>query len=325
MTLLHEGSIPRRLEPQESFSRERLSALATDVNLRFVQAILKTDKTGKNPSLRDMVLNRVGTRSVGDVENRPDDDEIEIDRVGEDALRKIIEANSLPVRVFSEHSYFGPQRGFVLRAAQDPLDNSSQFKRNLPTSVYSCLSEYDLQGNPIGSVIVDIREAKAYISMDGKNCVIDNVLQGTSPRAIYKSERKSISDPDITIASYTGSPEYGLKFYAELDQIPKTMDRKGRMYADGGAFIYGLLAEGVVDAYVMRNEPISEIAPGAAMAQAAGCVLWCVDEKGRITDYKFDQSKFRKDVFLFIAAGTQELATEIYNCYFSDEDQPLAA
>ncbi len=310
--------------------------IAGEANLLFIKSLLYKSKKGSPLSLRDKVLQWVGTRTIGAVEGRPDDDEIEIDSVGEENFKSIVKNNRYPIRVNSEHSSYGPQRGIKIRAAQDPYDNSSQYKRRLPVPVFSCLSEYDLDGNPVGGTIVNIRDAKVYLSINGRNCVIDNFLDGTPPRAISKSNKTTIKDPNITIASYTGSAEYAMQFYSSFDEdegkfkvnfgnMIKDMDRKGRTYADGGAFIYALLAEGVIDAYVMRNEPISEIAPGAALAQTAGCTLWCIDEKGNIENYKFDHKKFRQEVHLFITAATPELAKEIYDYYFKYRDEAVAA
>ncbi len=327
--------------PKESPKTELMN-LAGTANLLYIKSLLYKTPLHKQKdenvvfSLREKVLLKIGTKTVGEVEGRPDDDEIEIDRVGEENFKSIVYSGRYPIRVTSEHSEYGPLIGFKIRVSQDPLDNSSQYKRGLPTPVFSCLSEYDLEGNPLGGVTVNIREGKVYLSINGLNYVIDNFQKGTTPRLIKKSERTTVKDPEITIASYTGSPEYAMQFYSSFNEedgsldvnfgkMIKDMERKGRTYADGGAFIYALLAEGVVDAYVMRNEPISEIAPGAALAITAGCTLWCVNEKGEIEDYKFDHSKFREDVFLFIAASTPELAKEIYDYYFEYHGTALAA
>lgn len=290
------------------------------------------------PELHKRVLRGEGRRVTGIVQGRPDDSKIEIDTFGERVVERIILRDNLPIRVYSEHAdpFIGAVKRAKIKGGMDPFDNSSQYLRGLPTPVFSCFSEYNSRGNPLAGVVADLRAAKVYLSILGKNVVIDDFLNGSAPRPIHKSDRTTIKDVGITIASYTGSKEYALQFYSDFDEdegkikinfgkMIKDMDRKGRTYADGGAFIYALLAEGVVDAYVMRNEPISEIAPGAALALTAGCVLWCVDKNGKIRDYRFNPKKFRDEVYLFITAGTPELAREIYDYYFKYRDKRMAA
>ncbi len=311
------------------YPNKELMNLAGEESLLYTKEVL--------PGLRESVLARKGLVVVRGVKGRLDDDEIEVDSFGEIVRKKLLKREGYPIRAYSEHSTFGVlRRDAKILSAGDPLDNTSQLLRDLPTSVFNCHFNYDLDGNPLSGSIIDIRLAMAYLSLLGKNCVVDNFLEGSTPRSIHKSERTSIKDPRITIASYTGSPEYALKFYTDFDEkgnkvennfarMVRDMDRKGRTYADGGAFIYALLASGAVDAYVMRDEPNSEIAAGAGFAQVAGCTLWCVDKKGNIEDWKFDPRKFRQNVYLFIAAGTQKLAKEIYDYYFKYKDEVLVA
>lgn len=271
--------------------------------------------------LNPMVRTGEGRYVLGSVPGRPEDEQLGIDAIGENVLGNLIRDYKLPALVLGEHNVIDFSNGTPqMIITIDAFDNSSEYKRGLDTPVYTVIGSYTPKGEPISSVISDIKDRKAYIHVADANYLYDLVTKEYIP--IKKSERTTIKDEKITIASYLGSNEYSLKFWKNFGKMIETMAPKGRIYANGGSFIYGLLASGAVDAYVMFDEPHSEILPGLPLAFASGCTLISVNEDGSYLDYRFNPEFIgNPDLYthgtvpLFIAAATVELAEEIINYY----------
>lgn len=296
---------PREIGHSGEYPNKELMAVAGSIALSYIKESL--------PQLHIAVSKGIGRNVVGSVIGRPEDEEIGIDKIGENVITAIIERENLPLQVYSEHAdpFIGPISGAKFRAALDPFDNSSEYKRGLPTPVFTCMSLYDLDNNPLAGVIANLETDKVYLSIGGKNYVIDDFLKGTPPRRIFKSERKSTKDEGATIAMYTGSNQHSSLINSQFRNMIDSMHIKGRTFANGGAFIYGPLAEGAVDAYVMPREPREEIDAGFAFAHFANMTNLIVHNDGRTEIYRFDHGKYREEVDLFVCASTPELAEEI--------------
>jgi hypothetical protein len=93
------------------------------------------------------------------------------------------------------------------------------------------------------------------------------------------------------------------------------MHPKGLFYPHGGSYIYGFLASGLIDAYVMFDEPRSEIDPGFSIAKRAGCQVVSVDSNGNYQDYQFIPGRQHNKVDLLIATSTPELRDELIKHY----------
>lgn len=294
---------------QELHTSSELMNLAGGIALTYVKESL--------PTLHRMVLEGRGRKVVGMVEARPEDDMIEIDSYGEGVIQEIIERDRLPLQVYSEHAdpFIGPSGNIKLRAAFDPFDNSSEYKRGLPTPVYSCISFYDLSNIPLAGAIVELGRGKVYLSIQGENYVIDDFLKGTPPRRIFKSERKSILEEGATLAWYTGSNEYSTPIDERFGEMRRSMHIKARTFSNGGAFIYGPLAEGAVDAYVMPLEPRGEIDAGRAFSYFARARDWIRHRDGTRELYVFNPEKYRENVDLFVSAQNDEMVHQIMDFY----------
>jgi len=299
----------REIGHSGEYPNEELMRIAGNIALSYIKESL--------PQLHIAVSKGIGRNVVGSVIGRPEDEEIGIDKIGENVITGIIERENLPLQVYSEHAdpFIGLREGAKLRAALDPFDNSSEYKRGLPTPVFTCMSLYDLDNNPLAGAIANLETNKVYLSIEGKNYVIDDFLKGTPPRRIFKSERKSIRDEGATIAMYTGSNQYSSLINSQFRDMINNMHIKGRTFANGGAFIYGPLAEGAVDAYVMPREPREEPDAGFALAHFANLTSLIVHKDGRRELYKFDPSKYHEEVDLFVSAATPQLANEIIDFY----------
>lgn len=263
--------------------------------------------------LAQLVRKGYGRQVVGDVINRPEDEEIGIDQIGERILEILLEKHGLPAQVFSEHRNFGSEQP-QLFGALDPFDNSGEYKRGLDTPVYTVLSFYDDSGNPIVSGTSDIRRRRLFYHAGGQSKIryLDSPQQ---PVSIFPSQTTSIKDARFVLASYVGSNRYHEKFTRSFRRMLRQMPPKAFWHGKGGAHIYAYLAAGVVDAYVMFDEPRSEIDPGFAIAKTAGCEIVSVRPNGDYENYKFIPGYQHKTVDLLVATSTPTLRDEIINYY----------
>ncbi|MCL4419033.1 hypothetical protein M1146_02930 [Patescibacteria group bacterium] len=312
------GPQESRRIPGEPLSPKEIRAKTRRI---FIDYALKSSHI-LNPMVRD----GQGRASLGSVPGRPNDEQLAIDAIGENILTSLIRDHGLPALVLGEHNTYDfsdgkPEVIFPI----DAFDNTSEYKRGLDTPVYSVIGAYNPDGSPIGAVIVDIREQKAFASVRKENYILD-VSSPNMPSHMEKMEptptRGSIKDDGLTIATYLGSNEYSLKFFNFFGRMVKDMPEKARIYANGGSFIYAFLATGAVDAYVMFDEPHSEIVTGLPIALAAGCTAVSVNPDGSHQEYKFDpefadhpERYTHGTVPLFIAARTPKIRNEIIEYY----------
>lgn len=321
-----------KIDIPKELSREELATKASVVLNQYVERVL--------PILYPMASSGGGKEELGAVPGRPGEQQLLIDAVGQERLTNTIRENDCPARILGEHNETSLSNGredFVF-FAQDPFDNTSQHRRDLPTSVFSVVSAYHRDGTPIGGVIIDIKAKKTYMSINGKNTLITYDLveeadEKTNEKRIKtkvvkteevtRSERKTLNDPNATMASFLGEKEYFLPASQNFSHLIATgFQRKTMLYPEGGAFVYGLLEAGKIDAYAMFKEPRTEIDPGFAVAKLAGCTIVSVNpEDGTFEDYVFDPSKNKDDVAFFIAAATPEIRDEIIRYYLESKGE----
>src|SRR3989344_5747328 len=153
-------SLPKEL------SREELALKAGIVLTQYVERVL--------PILHPMVISGGGKQELGAVPGRPEEQQLLIDAVGQERLTNTIRENDCPARVLGEHNEISLSNGreSYVFFAQDPFDNTSQHKRDLPTSVFSVVSAYHKDGTPIGGVVIDIKAKKAYMNINGKSTLV---------------------------------------------------------------------------------------------------------------------------------------------------------
>ncbi len=255
-----------------------------------------------------------GREILGEVINRPEDIEIGIDRVGEGILEKLLKKHKLNATVFSEPDGRDIENGDHpdFYGSIDPFDGSVLFLRGFEQNWYTVLSFFEKDGNPICCGIGDVLNEKFYISDGNENYSLD--IKTGQKKKISPSNRKKLTEP-IVLASYVMSSQYSTKFLDIFGGLLKNMHPKALLYPQGGSFIYALLASGLVNAYVMFDEPRSEIDPGYPIAKAAGCSIVSVDSDGNYKDYQFLPGKQHDKVDLLIAASSPELRDELINYY----------
>ena len=253
-----------------------------------------------------------GREILGEVINRPEDIDIGIDKVGEEVLEKLLKKYKIAATIFSEPEARDIKNGDYLYGAIDPFDGSALYLKGLEHNWYTALSFYDKERNPIATGIADILNEKFYIMNNGSNYLFD--VKNGEKKEIYPSRKKKITDP-IVLASYLMKSIYSEKFLDIFGDLVKNMHPKGLLYPQGGSFIYAYLAAGLVDAYVMFDEPRSEIDAGFPIAKKAGCSVVCVNSDGSYKDYEFLPGRQHDKIDLFIASATPELRDALIKHY----------
>jgi fructose-1,6-bisphosphatase/inositol monophosphatase family enzyme len=256
-----------------------------------------------------------GKRVIGKVKNRPEDEKISIDEVGEIILEKLLKKYNLPASVFTEHKNIIHKSPEIF-GALDPFDGSKLFKKGFEHLWYTALSFYDKNSQPIACGIADILNEKLYLTSSKENYLVP--LKNGKKIRIFPS-RKKRADENLTLASYVMSSEYSPKLIEFFGDFIKNMSPKAMLYPNGGNCIYAYLASGKVDAYIMFNEPRSEIDAGYPIAKFAGCQIVSVNPDGTYENYEFIPGRQHQKVKLLIAACTPQLRDELIKHYLKNK------
>ncbi len=284
------------------------------LNKILLEYIFQTVKT-----VRAMSKAGDGKEILGGIPGRPEDLELGVDRVGEEIIKKLLLENGIQAEIFSE-SENGSMKvgkgGADIYVSIDPFDNTILFFTGFRHTWYTAITFYDKERKPICAGIGDILDEKAWI-FDGKKTFLLDMATLAS-RAIFPHPHKVAKGP-ISLATYLMSSQYSVKFISVFGDFLKAMDSKALLYPFGGSHIYGYLADGRVDAYVMFDEPRSEIDPSFAIAKSVGCDIGEVDVEGNWKEYEFMPGKQYEKVDFFIAACTPELRNDIIRYYMEQK------
>jgi len=282
----------------------------TDVLIEYLTETVK--------EVKKRAPNGLGREILGEVINRPEDVEIGIDRVGEDILERILKENQIKATIYSEPEGRDIENGNDFYGSIDPFDGSALFLKGFEHNWYTALSFYDENKKPIATGIADILNEKFYIMNNDHVYLLDN--KTGVKKEILPSKRKKLTEP-VVLATYLMKSMYSTKFLEFFGDLVKNMHPKALLYPQGGSFIYSYLASGLVDAYVMFNEPRSEIDPGFPIAKAAGCQIVSVDSDGRYRDYEFLPGRQHDKVDLLIASATPEIRDQLIKEYVKKYDE----
>lgn len=282
------------------------------LNRILLEYLTQTVKT-----VRAMSKTGEGKEILGGIPGRPEDLEIRIDRVGEDIITKLLVKNGVQAEIFSESENGSIKMGKGepdLYVSIDPFDNTILFFTGFRHAWYTALTLYDKKKKPICAGVADILDGKAWIFDGEKTFLLDMVTRAM--REISPHAHKLLKGP-IVLASYLMSSQYSVKFLDHFGDMIRHMDSKSLLYPFGGSHIYGYLADGRIDAYVMFDEPRSEIDPSFAIAKSVGCDIGEVDAEGNWREYEFIPGRQYEKVDFFIAACTPELRNDIIRSYMN--------
>lgn len=282
------------------------------MNFQNVKNLLIEYLTETTKEVKKRAADGEGRQILGEVINRPEDIEIGIDRVGEEILEKLLKKYDIKATIFSEPEARDIENGDHLYGSIDPFDGSALFLKGFEHNWYTVLSFYDKEKNPVATGIADIINEKFYIMDEGGNYLLDTKTGGR--KKISPSARKKLTEP-VVLASYLMKSIYSAKFFDIFGDLIKGIHVKGLLYPQGGSFIYAYLASGLVDAYIMFDEPRSEIDPGFPIAKKAGCSIVSVNSDGSYKDYQFIPGRQHDKVDLLIAAATPQLRNELIKYY----------
>jgi len=278
-----------------------------DLKNLLVEYLVETTK-----EVKKIAAEGKGRQVLGETINRPEDLEIGIDRVGEEILEKLLKKHRIKATIFSEPENRDIKNGGEIYGSVDPFDGSMLYLRGFEHSWYTALSFFDKKRNPLCCGIADIINEKYYITEEGGNYLVS--MDGEKKKKIEPATRKKLTEP-IVLASYIMSSQYSPKFLDIFGDLVRNMHPKGLFYPHGGSYIYSFLASGLIDAYVMFNEPRSEIDPGFPIAKNAGCQIISVDSDGNYQDYQFIPGEQHGKVDLLIATATPQLRDQLIKHY----------
>ena len=278
-----------------------------DLKNLLVEYLVETTK-----EVKKIAAQGKGRQVLGETINRPEDLEIGIDRAGEEILEKLLKKHGVKATIFSEPEDRDIKNGGEIYGSVDPFDGSMLYLRGFEHNWYTALSFFDKKRNPLCCGIADIINEKYYITEENGNYLVS--MNGEKKKKIEPATRKKLTEP-IVLASYIMSSQYSPKFLDIFGDLVRNMHPKGLFYPHGGSYIYSFLASGLIDAYVMFNEPRSEIDPGFPIAKNAGCQIVSVDSDGSYQDYQFIPGGQHGKVDLLIATSTPQLRDQLIKHY----------
>lgn len=270
-------------------------------------------------TVQELVDAKEGRQVLGGVQGRSkeEDETIGVDVACERVLEEWCRRNSVDAEIYSEHKLISrpmeatgePQ--YII--ASDPFDGSGLFRRGLPAEWWSVLSIY--RGNdlmPVAGGALDILRREVYIA-DAAGVTCGTL--GTDRRRPVAPSQKLGLDETTVVAAYLMDPKYltdwTSKGGAFLRKLTGPLLGAVRFWPNGGSCIYPWLARGLVHAYVMFEEPRSEIDPGLAFSWAAKFPVYSVGSDGELEPYRFVPGTQADRVPFFVASCSPQLAAEI--------------
>lgn len=259
----------------------------------------------------------LGTEVLGPVPGRPESEDVEIglDRSCQQVLERWLGATGHRVELYSEHGLVTvgqPAGSPGYLAAADPFDGSGLFRRGVPAEWWSVVSVFDpLTLEPLAGGAVDILRRELYMATAGgvtAESLDKGVAEGVFPSG------KTAMDDSAMLAAYLRDPSYLVDWTSKAARLLLAAQERWpgvRIWPNGGSCIYPWLARGRVDAYLMFDEPRSEIDPGLAFSRAAGYPVYAVESDGSLRPYRFAPSRHAGRVPVLLAACTEALARDI--------------
>ena len=259
-----------------------------------------------------------GKDVLASVPGRPlsEDAEIGLDRQCDILLDRWCLNSGVDIEVHSEHGTRRPSGGPgapELLISVDPFDGSGLYKRGLPAEWWSVLTVYQAEGlRPVAGGAADIVRGEMYLA-DPEGVTVRPLDSGPTMPMPPPSKEKALGGEQV-IAAYLMDPAYLTTWTQRAAALMRSLNREHRgvrVWPNGGSCIFPWLARGLVHAYVMFDEPRTEIDPGLAFASFARFPVYSVTESGAMEIYRFDPEQSAGRVGFFVAACTQGLAEDI--------------
>jgi len=289
-------------------------------NERQIESISKATEKFINTlpvKVMDLYSRNVGSEIIGPVQGRPvtEDLQILVDQECDNLFKSIISQTGLRFDIYSEHGYHQVNHDsnpdYI--AVIDPFDGSALFRQGILAEWWSVFTIYNTTFKPILSRAIDILRNESYLAEGNK--VTMKSMPSNNPQTITPSHKTSINN-NLWIASYMMDPSYLKTWYPVtqnlLNKWPST-----KIWPNGGSCIYPWISRGILDAYLMINEPRSEIDPALGFAHASGYPVYELKSKNQFTKYEFNPKRKSERTTVLLACCTPELADEIITaCQF---------
>ena len=257
-----------------------------------------------------------GRNIIGAVPGRKEAEDVEIglDKFSEDLLESYIKQSQCNVLLYSEHSTrtLGDINQTDYLITCDPFDGSGHYMRGVPAEWWSVMTVWDPKSmKPIWAGAADINRKELYFA-DSSGVKLETLADDQS-RSVNASNQAKLSGDSI-ISAYLMSPEYIRHWTSRSSNLLQSLEENYstvRIWTDGGACSYPWLARGITNAYMMFNEPRTEIDPGLGFAWASGVKVYAVSDSGELNEYVFDPQKSSGRVPWLIAACNKDFATDL--------------
>lgn len=266
----------------------------------------------------EFYTNGFGKNFVDLVPGRSESEDIQIglDEFCENLLIEKLRKTDCSIRLFSEHiqTDIGNSEKTDYFITCDPFDGSGHYMRGLPTEWWTVLTVWDPKSStPVWACAADFIRKELYFA-DSNGVTLELYSTGEIFN-INPSTDTKVSDKSI-IACYTMSPKYFRLWAKKMSNFTKIMESqfpKMRFWPDGGACSYPWLSRGLTNAYVMFDEPRTEIDPGLGFIWASGLKVYSVSDTGILDEYTFNPDKSSSSIPWFIASCTEDFAKDIVN------------
>ncbi len=302
---------------QEAFYRETISS-----NLNsFAIDLLITTATPLTHWVKHSI-GRESTEIFVPGRDKTEDVQIEIDQKAEKFISivadRLSEKYGFSLSILSEHNNYevgnkeNPRHTLVL----DPIENSDEYRRKLPTPPYSQFQLYNTNNKPIRAGAVNLATGEMYLALEGTNYYYHPELKKLIPMPKPR-EVTSIKDGHVAIASYDAKSKYAKPFEMLFEKFKEDAELLGgSRHGKGGSHSYVDLATGAIALYPMFIEPRGETDAAHLFALNAGCKVVEADlQTGEYQDYKFDPNKQYERTPLLIAGRSKELIKESISYY----------
>ncbi|MBN18790.1 MAG: hypothetical protein CL758_04865 [Chloroflexi bacterium] len=270
-----------------------------------------------NNIIKNMHLKKEGKLILGNVKGRniKDDQFLKIDEVCQNHILDSLKNISEPMKIYSEHGEFSINKpedtNFTYLIALDPFDGTSLYKNDIPAEWWSVLTIFDSNNNPIAGIAFDFIREEFYFS-DKENFQYCNI--NTKIFKNNKLKRKSNLDEQVVIATYTMSTGYSMLWTKNTKNLIDSLHKLTNppiIWPNGGSCIYPWIERGIVDIYLMFNEPRTEIDPGLGFMTKDNSATLEFNKQKQISKYNFRPEHRHKKLDAYVASNNQSLAEQI--------------
>jgi fructose-1,6-bisphosphatase/inositol monophosphatase family enzyme len=271
-----------------------------------------------NINVKKLYSEGKGKNIIGDVAGRdPKEDRfLEIDKLCEDHIMKYIKTSPYSIEVFSEHGHFviNPKQKINYIMSVDPFDGTSLFKTDIPAEWWSVLTIYNpISLQPVCAAAIDFIREEFYYS-EGDSFSYCNI--STKKFKDVSVIPKTNLEDGIVLATYCMSPNYSLLWYENTSRLLKSLnelENPPRIWPNGGSCIYPWLARGLIDAYLMFDEPNNEVNPGLGFITPKNFCVYEITNEKKLLEYSFVPALSDNKIKSFIASTNHKLAEAIIN------------